>query len=111
MHHAGSSPSLAHTHLSDRRPTFGLNLADQMVRDDVDVPPIVIKCCEVIEKYGLDQQGIYRVGGTHSKVMKLKNQLDRGTCFSEIPLLRSRSPPGTREALNILGTERLATRP
>ncbi|KAI1788132.1 GTPase activating protein [Ganoderma leucocontextum] len=77
-HHPGSSPSLAHAHLSDRgRPTFGLNLADQMVRDDVDVPPIVTKCCEVIEKYGLDQQGIYRIGGTHSKVMKLKNQLDR----------------------------------
>ncbi|PIL25298.1 transporter [Ganoderma sinense ZZ0214-1] len=77
-HHPGSSPSIAHAHLLDRgRPTFGLNLAEQMTRDDVDVPPIVIKCCEVIEKYGLDQQGIYRVGGTHSKVMKLKTQLDR----------------------------------
>lgn len=77
-HLPGSSPSLAHTHLSDRgRPTFGLDLGDQMVRDDVDVPAILVKCCEVIEKYGLDQQGIYRVGGTHSKVMKLKTQLDR----------------------------------
>ena len=49
-----------------------------MARDDVDVPPIMVKCCEAIEKYGLDQQGIYRIGGTHSKVMKLKERLDRG---------------------------------
>ncbi|KAM5544270.1 hypothetical protein V8D89_001930 [Ganoderma adspersum] len=77
-HHPGSSPSIVHAHLLDKgRPTFGVNLAEQMMRDDTDVPPIVIKCCEVIEKYGLDQQGIYRVGGTHSKVMKLKTQLDR----------------------------------
>nr|VWO96468.1 Uncharacterized protein [Ganoderma boninense] len=77
-HHPGSSPSVAHAHLSDKgRPTFGLHLAEQVMRDDVDVPPIVVKCCEVIEKYGLNHQGIYRVGGTHSKVMKLKTQLDR----------------------------------
>ncbi|KAI0730966.1 GTPase activating protein [Earliella scabrosa] len=78
LHHPGSSPSLAHAHLSDKgRPTFGVGLAEQMTRDDVDVPPIVVKCCEAIEKYGLDQQGIYRIGGTHSKVMKLKERLDR----------------------------------
>ncbi|KAI0741304.1 GTPase activating protein [Daedaleopsis nitida] len=77
-HYPGSSPSLAHAHLSDKgRPTFGVSLADQMTRDDVDVPPIVSKCCDAIEKYGLDQQGIYRIGGTHSKVMKLKERLDR----------------------------------
>ncbi|KAI0793754.1 GTPase activating protein [Fomes fomentarius] len=78
IHHPGSSPNLAHAHLSDKgRPTFGIDLAGQMTRDDVDVPPIVTKCCETIEKYGLDQQGIYRIGGTHSKVMKLKERLDR----------------------------------
>ncbi|KAI0709675.1 GTPase activating protein [Cerioporus squamosus] len=77
LHHPGSSPSLAHAYLDKGRPTFGVSLADQMARDDVDVPPIVVKCCEAIEKYGLDQQGIYRIGGTHSKVMKLKERLDR----------------------------------
>lgn len=49
-----------------------------MARDDVDVPPIMVKCCEAIEKYGLDSQGIYRIGGTMSKVAKLKEKLDRG---------------------------------
>ena len=80
LHHPGSSPSLAPAHLSDKgRPTFGVHLADQMARDDVDVPPILVKCCEHIEKYGLDQQGLYRVGGTHRIVQKLKERLDRGT--------------------------------
>ncbi|EJF59372.1 GTPase activating protein [Dichomitus squalens LYAD-421 SS1] len=78
LHHPGSSPSLAQAHLSDKgRPTFGVHLAEQMARDDVDVPPILTKCCEHIEKYGLDQQGIYRVGGTHRIVQKLKERLDR----------------------------------
>ena len=49
-----------------------------MARDDVDVPPIMVKCCEAIEKYGLTSQGVYRIGGTMSKVVKLKERLDRG---------------------------------
>ena len=80
------------------------------MRDDVDVPPIVIKCCEVIEKYGLDQQGIYRVGGTHSKVMKLKTQLDRGTSPSGISCCVC-VPRLERENPNVLGTGRLEIRP
>lgn len=66
--------------LQDRgRPTFGVDLAEQMVRDDVEVPTIVRKCCEAIEKYGLESQGIYRISGTSSKIQVLKQQLDRGT--------------------------------
>lgn len=51
-----------------------------MARDDVDVPPIMIKCCEAIEKHGLDFQGIYRVGGTVTKVARLREMLDKGRC-------------------------------
>lgn len=60
------------------RPTFGIDLAEQMARDDVDVPPIMMKCCEAIEKYGLRYQGIYRIGGTVVKVKELKERLDKG---------------------------------
>lgn len=49
-----------------------------MIRDDVDVPPIMVKCCEAIEKYGLLSQGIYRIGGMMRKVQELKEKLDRG---------------------------------
>lgn len=60
------------------RPTFGVDLAEQMVRDDADVPPIVVKCCEAIEKYGIEAVGIYRISGTVVKVNKLKEKLDKG---------------------------------
>lgn len=58
--------------------TFGVDLAEQMLRDNVDVPRIMQKCCEAIEKWGLESKGIYRVSGTHSKIQKLKERLDRG---------------------------------
>ncbi|KAH9931810.1 GTPase activating protein [Fomitopsis serialis] len=76
--HAASSPSASNTQIPDRgRPTFGVDLAEQMARDDVDVPAIMARCCEAIEKYGLQSQGIYRIGGTMTKVAKLKERLDR----------------------------------
>jgi len=60
------------------RPTFGVDLAEQMARDNVEVPPIMLKCCEAIEKYGIRSQGIYRVSGMTSKVATLKQKLDKG---------------------------------
>ncbi|KZT07421.1 RhoGAP-domain-containing protein [Laetiporus sulphureus 93-53] len=76
--HATSSPSMAHPQITDKgRPTFGVDLAEQMARDDVEVPPIMTKCCEAIEKYGLETTGVYRIGGTMSRVAKLKERLDR----------------------------------
>lgn len=66
------------------RPTFGVDLGEQMSRDDVDVPLIVVKCCEAIEKYGIEAMGIYRISGTHVKVNKLKEKLDKGRRFPAI---------------------------
>ena len=65
------------------RPTFAVDLADQMHRDQVEIPPVVEKCCAAIEKYGLRSKGIYRISGTHTKVMKLKERLDKGA-FSKL---------------------------
>ncbi|KAI0294306.1 RhoGAP-domain-containing protein [Multifurca ochricompacta] len=76
--HSANTPSSSHSQLPDRsRPTFGVDLAEQMARDGVDVPPIVVKCCEAIEKYGITTVGIYRIGGTMSKVTRLKEKLDK----------------------------------
>lgn len=58
-------------------PTFGVNLAEQMMRDTVEVPRILEKCCEAIETYGITSVGLYRLSGTTSKVQKLKMVLDR----------------------------------
>lgn len=60
--------------------TFGVPLGDQMVRDQVEVPRIVVKCCEAVEKYGLTLQGIYRVSGTMTKVQELKRRMDLSEC-------------------------------
>lgn len=60
--------------------TFGVDLGEQMVRDNVDVPRVLEKCAEAIELYGLDSMGIYRLSGTTSRVQRLKASLDRGAC-------------------------------
>jgi hypothetical protein len=61
------------------RPTFGVDLAEQMTRDNVELPPIMEKCCQAIEKYGIRSQGIYRINGTSRKVAQLKEKLDKGS--------------------------------
>lgn len=49
-----------------------------MARDKVEVPLLMVKCCEAIEKHGIESQGIYRVSGMKSKVAGLKARLDKG---------------------------------
>ncbi|KAF4593144.1 hypothetical protein EYR38_008854 [Pleurotus pulmonarius] len=71
-------PSAAVNGVTDKgRPTFGIDLSEQMERDNVEVPPLVEKCCTVIEKYGMKSQGVYRLNGTTSKVYNLKQRLDK----------------------------------
>ncbi|KAE8257732.1 hypothetical protein A4X13_0g2159 [Tilletia indica] len=61
---------------SASRPLFGVDLALQMVRDGVEVPPVLEKCAGAIEAIGLQSMGIYRLSGTTSKVQKLKAKFD-----------------------------------
>ncbi|KAH9039282.1 RhoGAP-domain-containing protein [Lactarius pseudohatsudake] len=76
--HSTNTPNSSHSQLPDRtRLTFGIDLAEQMARDGVEVPPIMVKCCEAIEKYGISTVGVYRIGGTVSKVTRLKEKLDK----------------------------------
>ncbi|KAH9045994.1 RhoGAP-domain-containing protein [Lactarius hengduanensis] len=60
--HSTNTPNSSHSQLPDRtRLTFGIDLAEQMARDGVEVPPIMVKCCEAIEKYGISTVGVYRI--------------------------------------------------
>lgn len=69
----------AHPPINDRgRPTFGVDLAEQMARDNVEIPRILEKCCAAIEKHGQHSQGIYRISGMARKVNLLKERLDKG---------------------------------
>ncbi|KAG8215039.1 Rho GTPase activation protein [Butyriboletus roseoflavus] len=68
----------AHPPITDRgRPTFGVDLAEQMARDNVEIPRILEKCCAAIEKHGQYSQGIYRISGMARKVNLLKERLDK----------------------------------
>lgn len=58
------------------RPIFGVDLATQMGRDNVDVPGILVKCAAAVEAFGKENIGIYRLSGTTSKVQRLKAKFD-----------------------------------
>lgn len=48
-----------------------------MKRDQQEVPMIVQKCAEAVEKYGLHSVGIYRESGTGTQIQKLKADFNR----------------------------------
>ena len=75
--HAAQTFSTAQSFPPPTRPTFAVDLGEQMHRDGVEVPRILEKCCEAIELHGLDSMGIYRLSGTTSRVQRLKGKLDR----------------------------------
>ncbi|EJU03697.1 RhoGAP-domain-containing protein [Dacryopinax primogenitus] len=58
--------------------TFGVDLGEQMTRDNVEVPRILERCAGAIEMHGLQSVGIYRLSGTTSRVNRLKASFDRG---------------------------------
>lgn len=59
---------------------FGVDLGEQMERDNVDVPKVLQKCVETIEAHGMDSQGLYRLSGTTSRVQRLRARMEKGTC-------------------------------
>ncbi|KAL6305482.1 Rho GTPase activation protein, partial [Sparassis latifolia] len=75
--HPPTAKANSSAHVVDKgQPTFGVDLAEQMVCDGEDLPPIMIKCRQAIEKYGLQSQGIYRIGGS-VRIAEMKERLDR----------------------------------
>ena len=74
----GASP-ITPNGLQDRRsPIFGSDLAELLSREGGDTPRIVEKFCPVIEKYGMDSQGIYRISGTQSQMNRLRQKCEEG---------------------------------
>jgi hypothetical protein len=73
--------------------TFGVDLGAQLERDKVEVPRVLEKCAEAIERFGksqgicwgsrlisgIENTGIYRLSGTTSRVQALKHALDSST--------------------------------
>ncbi|KHC40629.1 hypothetical protein MGO_00578 [Candida albicans P76055] len=72
LHIKGPKPLSTFQH-----PTFGASIEDVIQFAGVDnVPLIVHKCIEVIESYGLNLVGIYRISSNQSQVNKLKESID-----------------------------------
>ncbi|KAI0222151.1 hypothetical protein L0F63_007269 [Massospora cicadina] len=52
---------------------YGLDLQEQLARDNATLPAIVVKCVAFIDKHGLQQEGIYRRSGSNSKVNRIRD--------------------------------------
>ncbi|GJJ73211.1 Rho GTPase-activating protein RGD1 [Entomortierella parvispora] len=59
------------------RPIFGCDLAEQLNRDERELPEILVKCSMAIEQFGIDSKGIYRVSGITSATNRLRSSFDR----------------------------------
>jgi hypothetical protein len=58
-------------------PVFGVPL-EALVRRVGGLPAIVRHSVAFIEKYGLDQEGIYRLSGSAARIDEMKARIDRG---------------------------------
>ncbi|KAI0463369.1 hypothetical protein LJB42_003394 [Komagataella kurtzmanii] len=70
--------------------TFGVPIDVLVDNDTGSVPAIVRQCIQVIEKYGLDLEGIYRVSASVTKVKELRELIDRDP--ANIALIGPSSP-------------------
>lgn len=57
---------------------FGVDLGEQMDRDNVDIPKVLQRCVETIETYGMESQGLYRLSGTTSRIQRLRAKMEKG---------------------------------
>ncbi|XP_075690693.1 rho GTPase-activating protein 27-like isoform X2 [Rhinoderma darwinii] len=60
---------------------FGCHLHQLCEREKRDVPEFVSKSIEVVEKRGLDIDGLYRISGNLAVIQKLRYKVDHGECI------------------------------
>ncbi|KAJ9641554.1 Rho GTPase-activating protein [Coniosporium tulheliwenetii] len=58
------------------KPVFGMRLDDLFKRDGTPVPMVVYQCIQAVDLYGLDVEGIYRVGGSQQHIQQMKAMFD-----------------------------------
>ncbi|THV49504.1 hypothetical protein BGAL_0191g00010 [Botrytis galanthina] len=81
----GSAPTAGtNTHLAPLKPVFGLSLEELFERDGSAVPMIVYQCIQAVDLFGLEVEGIYRLSGTASHIMKIKAMFDNGKLGNSI---------------------------
>lgn len=65
-----------------RDQVFGCDLHQLCDREKKDVPEFVRQSIEVVEKRGLDIDGLYRISGNLAVIQKLRYKVDHGENFS-----------------------------
>src|SRR4051794_32401850 len=60
----------------DIAPEFGVSL-DRLMKDG-EIPVVVQKCIDQVEKRGLSEVGIYRIPGTVSDINQLRKAFNQG---------------------------------
>eukprot|EP00095_Tigriopus_kingsejongensis_P002199 snap_masked-scaffold966_size75752-processed-gene-0.12 protein:Tk02199 transcript:snap_masked-scaffold966_size75752-processed-gene-0.12-mRNA-1 annotation:"minor histocompatibility protein ha-1" len=70
-----------HKRLPRKLPTFGVDLGHHLLEVGAQIPPIVIKCVNEIDKRAIRVEGIYRKSGVKHKIDKL------GQAFESAPEL------------------------
>ncbi|ORX58178.1 RhoGAP-domain-containing protein [Hesseltinella vesiculosa] len=58
-------------------PVFGVELNTLLKRDKHEVPVVIQKCVQMVEKHGLTCIGIYRESGSSTSIQKLKAEFNR----------------------------------
>ncbi|KRX99480.1 GTPase-activating protein pac-1 [Trichinella pseudospiralis] len=70
---------------------FGINLEDCVTTGETDFVPLIVQLCvKVVEAYGLDTVGVYRIPGNTAAVNTLSANLDQGFEFVEFDDIRWR---------------------
>uniref|UniRef100_A0A5S6QIM6 Rho-GAP domain-containing protein n=1 Tax=Trichuris muris TaxID=70415 RepID=A0A5S6QIM6_TRIMR len=70
---------------------FGLQLEDCLTTGETDYVPLIVQLCvKVVEAYGLDTVGVYRIPGNTAAVNTLSASLDQGFEFVEFDDIRWR---------------------
>ncbi|KAK9720914.1 hypothetical protein K7432_003836 [Basidiobolus ranarum] len=69
--------SAAANSIINPRNIFGVDLAYQLDRDHEPLPPILVKCAEAIEHFGINSTGIYRISGTIIQIQKFRTLFNR----------------------------------
>ena len=68
--------TLPYTPSSPRGATFGVPIEDLLLRENSTLPFIMGQCVMAIDQFGLHTEGIYRVSGSASNLVKLKRMFD-----------------------------------
>ncbi|KRY60115.1 GTPase-activating protein pac-1, partial [Trichinella britovi] len=70
---------------------FGINLEECVTTGETDFVPLIVQLCvKVVEAYGLDTVGVYRIPGNTAAVNTLSANLDQGFEFVEFDDIRWR---------------------